>query len=162
MEYLNFMMYFFPALFLLNAVLYFIISIRALVLQRSTIITSRVGLVLMTALYVPLLLIFFKINFLEGFINHYLSVIAPVFILLLIVYRFFVTKGYNIYGIIDTDFRNAVIYSLTKNNINYAEKIDSFNNPVGCLTSLVVFQAKALQNHVFNGSWTSCACLLKT
>jgi hypothetical protein len=31
-------------------------------------------------------------------------------------------------------------------------RIDLFNNPVGCQTSLVVFQAKALQNHIFNGS----------
>jgi hypothetical protein len=49
----------------------------------------------------------------------------PFLIFLLIVYRFFVIKGHNVYGITDTDFRNAIINSLNKNNINYTEKMNS-------------------------------------
>jgi hypothetical protein len=33
--------------------------------------------------------------------------------------------------------------------VNTLRQLDLFNNPVGCLTSLTVFQAKALQNRVF-------------
>jgi hypothetical protein len=36
--------------------------------------------------------------------------------------------------------------------VNKGTTMDLFNNPVGYLTSPVVFQAKALQNHIFSGS----------
>jgi hypothetical protein len=99
-------MYVFPVLLLLNAVSYLIISIRALVLHQPTIINSRIWLVLMIISFVPALIISLKINF-------------------LVVYSFFVIKGHNVYGITDTDFRNAIINSLDKNKVNYTEKMNS-------------------------------------
>jgi hypothetical protein len=41
---------------------------------------------------------------------------------------------------------NTLYYTKWQENLFEDMTIDLFNNPVGCLTSLAIFQAKALQN----------------
>jgi hypothetical protein len=50
--------------------------------------------------------------------------IMPILLLILMVFYYFIMKGYTIYCISDSDFRNSIIFSLNKNLIKFEEKLN--------------------------------------
>jgi hypothetical protein len=50
--------------------------------------------------------------------------LIPVFFLVLMIFYYFIIKGYSIYCVNDTDFRDSIISSLNKNAIKFEEKMN--------------------------------------
>jgi hypothetical protein len=123
---MDYFLYIFPIFFLLYAVFYLFIGLKAIIKNKPSIIDSKIIYAIIIFSLIPTVIYIIK-SLLElgSFESFSLTFsLLPILIIILMVFYYFIIKGYSIYCVNDTDFRNAVIFSLNNNSIKYEEKMN--------------------------------------
>jgi hypothetical protein len=120
--------YAFPVLFLIFASYYLFIGLRVTLINKPIIINSNWLYIFVSFSLLPSV-VFSIINIKNIGIDDsygttlFMSII-PVFLIIMMVFYYFVIKGYSIYCITDEEFRKALLFSLNNNLIKFNEKFN--------------------------------------
>jgi hypothetical protein len=125
---MDYFIYVFPVLFLFSAVFYLFIGLKAIIKKKPSIINSKWFYILTALLLLPSVIYNIKIIFTSEIFetSGLFFSLLPILLIILMVFYYFIIKGYGIYCINDSDFRNAIIFSLNNNTIKFEEKMSKF------------------------------------
>ncbi len=114
------MMYVFPFLLVFFALFFGSISFSVLVKKKPVVMDSKwLNLIIAVSLLPAIIMNLAQVR--PGDSSSYFNLIVPVMFILLMVFYFFIIKGFTFYGIKDEDFRKSLLSSLDKLNIRYSE-----------------------------------------
>jgi hypothetical protein len=124
--FMEYLLYVFPFFFLFYAIYFLYIGLRAAVKNEPSIINSKLLFALIALSLLPAIVVniinLFEIG--NNGITGLILAITPIFLIIILIFYYFIIKGYSIYCVNDTDFRNAIIFSLNNNSIKFEEKMN--------------------------------------
>jgi hypothetical protein len=123
---MDYFLYIFPVFFLFFAVFYLFIGFKAIIKNKPYIINSKWVYAIIVFLCLPSIIFSIKniLEFSSFESSGFIFTLLPILLIILMVFYYCIIKGYSIYCVSDTDFRNAVIFSLNNNSIKYEEKMN--------------------------------------
>jgi hypothetical protein len=120
---MNTIMFAFPVLFIFFAAFYGYISISILFRKKPVVMNSKwLNLLIAVGLLPSIVTNLIRIDITNS--NTLYFLIIPIMFVILLVFYFFIIKGYTFYGINDNDFRTSLLQSLVKLNIKYTETMN--------------------------------------
>ncbi|WOH38470.1 hypothetical protein RI844_04400 [Thalassotalea fonticola] len=138
---------YFPLLFVFMAVFFLYIGIKVIVSKRPLLFPSKIFFIFMLLAFSPQFIMSFERfaspTFLDMGIILYIS---PLMFVVILAFMWIQMKGYMAIGISDNSFRNAIHYSLNKNQIEFEEQLSLIK-----LTSIKSELQVAVQSWVGTG-----------
>jgi len=116
------LIYTFPIIFLLFVAFYGYISFSILVRRKPVIVRSNIVMVLLALLLIPVI-IFNVIRLDYSASDNLWQLLAPGSFAFLLVFLFFMLKGFSIYGIDSSDFRRLLLAAFDALGIKIAEEL---------------------------------------
>ncbi|MBW8016684.1 MAG: hypothetical protein FVQ82_10890 [Planctomycetes bacterium] len=138
---------FFPFIFVAMSFFFLFIGIKVVLSKKPLFIPSRYFFVFMVLAFSPVLINSFTMfsKEMSGSIK-IMFYISPLIIISILVFQWFLMKGYMAIGISDDSFRQALHFSLTKNNLPFEEQLSTIT-----LTSIDANLQVAIQSWVGTG-----------
>ncbi len=122
------MMYAFPVLFALFAGFYGWLSFRILVRRKPVIMHSGwLYAIIIAGLLPAILTSLLQVDF--DYPKSFIHFLVPLMFLLLMIFYFFIIKGYTFYGISGDDLRSTLLEALGKLDIKYEETLNKISLP---------------------------------
>ena len=109
-----------PVLFGMMAIFFLFIGLRGILTKRPFLISQRWFLLIMCAIIIPTILLPSLLSFPGNFFMRWGHPLMFGFILLMMCYQM---RGYTVYAVTDTSFREALIESLQKLQLPYEESV---------------------------------------
>lgn len=101
---------------------------KIIITKKPLIFHSRWMFLIILILYIPLIL--FQLRQAFPFDkSSYLTLTIPLMLFLLLIYVWFILRGFSIIGISSDSFRNALLYALQKSGLQYTETFNKISLP---------------------------------
>ncbi len=113
---------YFPLVFTLMAVFFLYIGLKVITSKKPLLLPSKVFFVFMVIAFSPQLIMSVETQFSTGVFS-LLSLLSPIMYVVLLAFFWIQMKGYMAIGISDDSFRNALLYALDQNHIQFEEQV---------------------------------------